>query len=152
MHILSPVTDRAEEEEWHGRRNFFMTMSPRKNVPDIWGSNSGPLACQVDTFPIELLRPAHSFVHLAILQKFYLFSYLGFAARQDYFTHFEPSQSQGEAKTGDPQEKPPDHPQAVLGLSHVTRARLEPSGEMMSDLECSKLAVLTTLPDLWPFS
>lgn len=45
--------------------------------------------------------------------------YLGFTARQDYFTHFEPSQSLGGAKTGDPREKPPDHPQAELGLSHM---------------------------------
>ena len=38
-------------------------------------------------------------------------------ARQDYFTHFEPSQSLGGAKTGDPWEKPPDHLQKELGLS-----------------------------------
>ena len=39
-------------------RNVFMTKSPRKNVPcRTWGSNSGPLACQADTLPIELLRP-----------------------------------------------------------------------------------------------
>ena len=35
-----------------------------------------------------------------------------------YFTYFEPRQSLGGAKTGDPREKPPDHPQAELGLSH----------------------------------
>ena len=40
-------------------------------------------------------------------------------ARQGYFTHFEPSKSEGGAKTGDPREKPPDHPQAELGLSHI---------------------------------
>ena len=40
-------------------------------------------------------------------------------ARQDYFTHFEPSQSVGGAKTGDPREKIPDHPQAELGLPHM---------------------------------
>ena len=34
----------------------------------------------------------------------------GFTVRQDYFTHFEPSQSVGGAKTGDPREKSPDHP------------------------------------------
>ena len=45
--------------------------------------------------------------------------YLGFMTRQDYFTHFQPSQLQGEAKTGDPWEKPTDHPQAELGLSHM---------------------------------
>ena len=36
-----------------------------------------------------------------------------------YFTHFELSQLLGRAKMGDPQEKPPDHPQAELGLSHM---------------------------------
>ena len=38
---------------------------------------------------------------------------------QDYFTHFEPCQSLGGAKTGDPPEKPPDHPQAEHGMSHM---------------------------------
>ena len=33
-----------------------MTKSPQKNVPDM-GSNSGPLACQADTLPIELPCP-----------------------------------------------------------------------------------------------
>ena len=42
-----------------------------------------------------------------------------FTARQDYFTHFEPGQSKGGAKTGDPRQKPPDHPQAELGFSHM---------------------------------
>ena len=32
---------------------------------------------------------------------------------------FFPSQSLGVAKTGDPREKPPDHPQAEFGLSHM---------------------------------
>ena len=48
-------------------------------------------------------------------------------AFQDYFTHFEPSQLLGWAKTGVPWEKLSDHPQAELGLSHVTWARLEPT-------------------------
>ena len=43
----------------------------------------------------------------------------GETARQDYFTHFEPSQSLDAAKTRDPQNKPPGHPQAELGLSHM---------------------------------
>ena len=48
----------------------------------------------------------------------FFFFYLGFTARQDYyFTHFEPRQSYGGAKMGDPREKPPD--QAELGLSHI---------------------------------
>ena len=42
-----------------------------------------------------------------------------FTARQDYFTHFEPSQTKGGAKTEDPREEQPDHPQAELGLSHI---------------------------------
>ena len=41
----------------NGRRNFFVTKSPRKNVR-TWGSNSGPLACQTDALPIELPRLA----------------------------------------------------------------------------------------------
>ena len=53
---------------------------------------------------------------------------------QDYFIHFEPSQSLGGAKTGDPREKPPDLPQATTSrtwlASHVTH-----NGEMSSDLE-----------------
>ena len=51
---------------------------------------------------------------------------LRFTARQDYFTHFEQSQSLGGVKTGDPQEKTPDHPHAELGLSHMW-AWLEPT-------------------------
>ena len=59
-------------------------------------------------------------------------------ARQDYFIHFEPCQSLGGAKTGDPQEKPPDHQQAELGLFHMwleDQARTY-SVEMTSHLEC----------------
>ena len=41
---------------------------------------------------------------------YFIFFYLGFMAHQDYLTHFEPSQSLGGTKTGDPQEKTPDHP------------------------------------------
>ena len=53
--------------------------------------------------------------------------YLGFTARQDYFTHSQPNQSLGGAKTGYPREKTPDNPQAERLVSHVTRARLEPT-------------------------
>ena len=68
-------------------------------------------------------------------------------ACQDYFTHFEPSQSLGGAKTGDPREKPPDHPQAQLGLSHMWPEQgTTHSGEMTSDLEHQILAALTTRP------
>ena len=57
-------------------------------------------------------------------------------ARQDYFTHSEPSQLLGEAKMTDPQEKPPDHPQAELGRSRMW-LELGPThnGEMTSNLE-----------------
>ena len=40
-------------------------------------------------------------------------------ARQDHFSHFELIQSLGGAKMGGPQEKPHDHQQADLGLSHM---------------------------------
>ena len=53
-----------------------------------------------------------------LTQFFFFGGGAGVTAHQDYFTHFEPSQSYGGAKTGDPQEKTPDHPQAELGLSH----------------------------------
>ena len=51
--------------------------------------------------------------------QWHFWFYLGFTARQDYFTHSEPSQSFGGAKTGDPWEKNPDHTQAELGLYHM---------------------------------
>ena len=38
---------------------------------------------------------------------------------KDDFTHFEPSQSLGGAKDGDPPEKPSDHPQAEHGMSNM---------------------------------
>ena len=44
------------------------------------------------------------------------FFYLGFTACPDYFTHFEPNQSQGGEIL---EKKTPDHPQAELGLSHM---------------------------------
>ena len=46
-----------------------------------------------------------------------VFFILDFTVRQDYFTHFEPSQSVGGAKTGGLREKTPDHQHAELGLS-----------------------------------
>ena len=53
-----------------------------------------------------------------ITTYFFVFD-LGFTTRQNHFTHFEPNQSFGGAKTGDTQEKAPNHPQAELGLSHM---------------------------------
>ena len=43
----------------------------------------------------------------------------GVTVRQNYFTHFEPIQSLDAAKTADPQNEPPGHPQAELGLYHM---------------------------------
>ena len=52
------------------------------------------------------------------------------------------------AKTGEPQNKPPGHPQAELGLSHMWPELCYAwthIGEMTSDLECLRwLAALTT--------
>ena len=48
-----------------------------------------------------------------------IFVYLNFTARQDYFTHFQTSQSLDGRKREIPEKKPPDHPPAELGLSHM---------------------------------
>ena len=50
-----------------------------------------------------------------------------FTVCEDYFTPFQPSQSYGGVKTEDLREKPSDHTQAELGLSHVIQAGLEPT-------------------------
>ena len=52
---------------------------------------------------------------------------LGYTAREDYYTHFDPSQTWGGAKTGDPREKTtwPSASRTWL-VSHVTRIRLDP--------------------------
>ena len=64
----------------------------------------------------DVLTPCTQVVlHPCPTQNF--FFHLGFTACQDYFIHFEPSQSLGGAKMGNPREKPPDHQQAELGLS-----------------------------------
>ena len=47
------------------------------------------------------------------------FFFIGVLWPVKIISHFEPSQSVSGAKMGDPQEKTPDHPQAVLGLSHM---------------------------------
>ena len=47
---------------------------------------------------------------------------------QDYFSSYETGQSVGEAKMGEPQEKPPDTPASRTWLvSHVARAGLKPT-------------------------
>ena len=60
----------------------------------------------IDTFVPFILY--FSVVKCDIVKTFFLFGF------QDYFTHFEPSQSLGGAKNGDTREKPPDHLQAVF--------------------------------------
>ena len=64
---------------------------------------------------MKLVILPFSLMKLSIYRHFFD---MGFMAHQDYFTYFEQSQSIGGAKTGDPREKPPDRPQAGLGLSH----------------------------------
>ena len=59
------------------------------------------------------------FIAYTLICITYIFFYLGFIACQDYFTHFEQSQSIDGAKMGNPWEKLPDHPQAEHGLSHM---------------------------------
>ena len=47
------------------------------------------------------------FQQTSITFIFFAFDF-SFTARQDYFTHFEPSQLLGGAKMGDPREKTPN--------------------------------------------
>ena len=52
--------------------------------------------------------------------------------QQDYFTHFEPSQSSGGPKMVDPQEQPPDpHKQNLACLRCDPSKAKTHSGEMM---------------------
>ena len=61
----------------------------------------------------------HVYMYFDVVHKNETFVlYLAFTASQNHFTHFEPSQSLGEAKTGDPREKPPGHAKAELCLTH----------------------------------
>ena len=62
MHILSPVTDNCSS--WISGRGsmaveIFSWPSLHERMFRTWGSNSGLLACQADTLPIELPRPAN---------------------------------------------------------------------------------------------
>ena len=64
------------------------------------------------------------FIYILFSYSFFVFLWGGgvlggLTAHQDYFTHFQPSQSLGGAKKGDLREKQPDHPQAQLVLSHM---------------------------------
>ena len=49
--------------------------------------------------------PDHPQAELGMSHMILFCFYLGFMACQGYFTHFEPSQSVGGVKTGDPREK-----------------------------------------------
>ena len=73
------------------------------------------------TISWERAVPFFTCAVLILIPSYYFFFVGGggVTARQDYFTHFEPSQSIVWLKTGDPREKPPDHPQAELGLPHM---------------------------------
>ena len=87
------------------------------------------------------LKTFISYIHIYIF-----FFYLGFTACQGYFTHFEPSQSLGGTKTGDPREKNTWPPASRTWLvSHVTRARLEPTAVIyhyMTEIFIGRLLVL----------
>ena len=52
------------------------------------------------------------------LEEFFFFFFLIWVLRpfQEYFTYIEPIVHRRWAKTGEPGEKPPDHPQAELGF------------------------------------
>ena len=77
----------------------------------------------------------------------FIFFHLGFTACQDYFTYFEHCQSLCGAKTGDPREKTPDHPQTELGLSHIW-PKLGTNLQRWDDewLRVLKISSLTTQP------
>ena len=72
-----------------------------------------------------------------------------------FFTHIETNKSVGGAKTGVPEEKPPDIPASRTWLvPHVTRAPSEArtrSGEMIECSRALKSATLTTRPREPPF-
>ena len=61
--------------------------------------------------------------------------YLGFTAHKDYFTHFEPSQSFGGAKTGDPKKHLTTRKQNLACLTYDPSKARTHSSEMTSDLE-----------------
>ena len=61
MHILSPVTDNCSS--WISGRGrmaveMFSWPSLHERMCRMWGSNSGPLACQAYMLPIKLPHPA----------------------------------------------------------------------------------------------
>ena len=62
-------------------------------------------------------------------EKKWLFLRGGVTAREEYFSHFAPSQSLGGAKTGDTEKN-----HLTTRLSHLSEAGTH-DGEMMSDLE-----------------
>ena len=55
------------------------------------------------SFPRNGMGPNH--LNCCVFVCLIFFPCLGFTARQYYFTHFEPGQSSGGAKTGNPREK-----------------------------------------------
>ena len=48
-----------QQKRENGRRKFFTT-SLHERMCRTWGWKSGPLACQADMLPIELLHPVHT--------------------------------------------------------------------------------------------
>ena len=74
MHILSPVTDNCSS--WISRRGrmaveMFSWPSLHERMCRTWGSNSGPLACQANSLPIE--PPCPGINWFASIQLFHAF-------------------------------------------------------------------------------
>ena len=75
VYILSPVIDNCSS--WiSGRRRMAIEIFSRPNLHErmcqMWGSNSGPLACQANTLPIKLPHPAFnklSEIHFCIQRR-----------------------------------------------------------------------------------
>ena len=61
MHILWPLTNSCSSwisESGRMALEFFSWPSRHERMCRTWGTDSRPLACQADTLPIELPRPA----------------------------------------------------------------------------------------------
>ena len=82
---------------------------------DLWFDTTVRTGGECDAFKWSVIVLMKNF-------SLFVFFYLCFTARQDYFIHFEPGQSLDGVKMGDPWEKTPAWPPAsrTLLVSHVT--------------------------------
>ena len=107
--VLLPISDKLGHQDMRKEQSSWNCwLIPALSAPYLQSRNT-------DNIVLYRWKLSHEFFSGWL----YFYYHLGFTARQGYFTHFEPSQSKGGAKTGAPREKPPDHPQAELGLSHM---------------------------------